>query len=80
MNDKENSLLKNLKSIHPEGFVEKYELPEDLKDKINPNRMWTIIKSGGKDAKVDEVQMLLEYYTQKSGKVVTFDDLFGDKK
>lgn len=80
MGKKKNKFLQNLKSIHPEGFIEKYELPDDLKDEINPNRMWSIIKSDGKSAKVDEVQKLLDYYSRKTGKDISFDDLFGNSE
>lgn len=74
--DQENSFLKNLKQIDPEGFVEKYEYPSELKEKMHHKRFWAIINSEGSEAKADEAQMLLEYYTEKSGRVVTFEELF----
>jgi Ca2+-binding EF-hand superfamily protein len=80
MKEQENSFLKNLKKIDPEGFVEKYEYPDDLKDKIHHKRFWTIIKSEGSEAKADEVQTLLDYYTKKTGRDVTFEELFKKNK
>ncbi|NJL14348.1 MAG: hypothetical protein HC913_15945 [Microscillaceae bacterium] len=80
MSKKANQFLENLKKIHPEGFVEKYELPDDLKKEFNPNRFWSIIKSEGKKAKVDEAKKLIDYYRRKTGKNVQLDDLFGGKE
>lgn len=76
MNNKNSDFLENLKRIDPEGFV--YNPPSDLKKIINPKRLNRIIKSNGKDAKVDEIQKLLDYYTEKAGRDIGFDDLFGE--
>jgi hypothetical protein len=80
MKEQENSFLKNLKKIDPENFVEKYDIPDELKEKIHHKRFWTIIKTEGGDAKADEIQTLLDFYTEKSGKTVKFEDLFNKGK
>lgn len=75
-----NDFLNRIQDIDSDSveWEQRFVFTQDFKKVtgIHHNRMANIVKSEGKDAKIDEVEKILKYYRQKTGKDVSFNDLF----
>lgn len=78
-----NKFLNKLKRLDPKNVEYKVDKKFESETGIRGKRFQAIVKSGGKDASVEEVHHLLAYFSRTSGKELSFYDIFsedGDKE
>jgi hypothetical protein len=66
-----------LLEVDLENFEYRVDKEFEAETGIRGKRFQTILKTGGADASYTEMQSLLRYYSKKTDKNLTPDDLFG---
>lgn len=71
-----NKFLNKLKRLDPKNVEYKVDKNFEAETGIHGKRFQAIVKSGGKDASVEEANRLIAYFSKTSGKNLSFYDIF----
>lgn len=73
-----SNFLKKLYEVDNESVETRFIYSSDFKQKtgIHSVRMASIIKSEGEGATLEEMKKIVNYYRDKTGKEIKFEDIF----